>query len=407
MPFDLLIKGGHVLDPGQGLDAALDIGIEGSTITALAADLPAADARRVIDAGGSGRHVVPGLIDIHTHVAHGATTPGVGMECCEPDSIGVQSGVTTVVDGGSVGVANIGVFPVHIQPRAATRTICFANAAAHAHTMPGLSDMRTVDELDLDAMRLCVEHNPGLVQGVKLRLVGPIVAEQGQELVRRATAMAVEHDVPLMIHIGDFGRDDAAHRVRMAELTAFLLEQLRAGDIITHLCTPNPGGVLDGNGLALPALRKAREAGIVLDSALGRGNFGYAVAAELAEQGIHPDTISSDLTVYGADFHSLVECMAKFMAIGYSLPDVVRMTTANAAAAIGRAGDLGALAVGREADITILDVVEGDFTFLDTTDTTFTGRHGIAPVHTVRAGQLYAPRWGTHPWGWLPATSQR
>jgi len=407
VPFDLLIKGGHVLDPGQGLDGVFDLGIEGSTITAVAADLPADQARQVIDAGGPGRYVVPGLIDIHTHVAHGATTPGVGMECCEPDSIGVESGVTTVVDCGSVGVANIGVFPVHIQPRAATRTICFANAACYAHTMPGLSDMRTVDELDQDALRLCVEHNPGLVQGIMLRLVGAIAAEQGEELIRRATAMATEQDVPLMIHIGDFGRDDPAHRVRMAELTTFLLEHLRPGDILTHLCTPNPGGVLDGGGLALPSLRKARDNGIVLDSALGRGNFGYAVAAELAQQGIFPDTISSDLTVYGADFHSLVECMAKFMAIGYSLSDVVRMTTTNAAGAIGLSDELGALAVGREADVTIIDVVEGDFTFLDTTDTAFTGRYGIAPVQTVRAGRLFAPRWGTHPWGWLPATSER
>jgi dihydroorotase len=267
--------------------------------------------------------------------------------------------------------------------------------------------MRTVDELDRDALRLCVEHNPGLVQGIKLRLVGAIAAEHGEELIRRTTAMATDQDVPLMIHIGDFGRDDPAHRVRMAELTTFLLEHLRPGDILTHLCTPNPGGVLDGGGLALPALRKARDNGIVLDSALGRGNFGYAVAAELAQQGIFPDSISSDLTVYGADFHSLVECMAKFMAIGYSLSDVVRMTTTNAAGAIGLSDELGALAVGREADVTIIDVVEGDFAFLDTTDTTFTGRHGIAPVQTVRAGRLFAPRWGTHPWGWLPATSER
>jgi dihydroorotase len=407
VPFDLLIKNGHVLDPGQGLDGVLDIGIERSTITAVAEDLPATQARQVIDAGAPGRYVVPGLIDIHTHVAHGATTAGVGMECCEPDSIGVESGVTTLVDCGSVGVANIGVFPVHLQPRSATRTICFANAACYAHTMPGLSDMRTVDELDLDALRLCVEHNPGLVQGIKLRLVGQIAAANGEELVRRATAMSTEHDVPLMVHIGDFGRDDPAHRVRMAELTVFLLEHLRPGDILTHLCTPNPGGVLDSDGLALPALRKARESGIVLDSALGRGNFGYAVAAELAGKGIYPDTISSDLTAYGASFHSLVECMAKFMAIGYSLTDVVRMTTTNAASAIGMADELGALAVGREADVTIIDVVEGEFRFVDTTDTTFTGRYGIAPVHTVRAGRSHAPRWGTHPWGWLPATSGR
>lgn len=404
MSFDLLIKGGHVLDPGQGLDGVVDIGIEGSRITAVARELPADGARQVIDAGAAGRYVVPGLIDIHTHVAHGATTAGLGMECCEPDSIGVESGVTTLVDCGSVGVASIGVFPTHILPRTATRTICFVNAACHAHTMPGLSDMRTVEDLDQQALRLCVENNPGLVEGVKLRLVGQIAADNGQELIRRAAAMATEHDVPLMVHIGDFGHDDADHRVRMAELTVSLLDQMRAGDILTHLCTPNPGSVLDGAGMVLPTLRAAREKGVVLDSALGRGNFGYAVASALAEQGIHPDTISSDLTAFGVTFHSLLECMAKFMAIGYSLSDVIRMTTVNAAKALGRQDDLGAIAVGREADISLVDVVEGDFEFVDTIGTPFYGGYGLAPVQTVRAGRLYAPRWGTHPWGWLPAT---
>ncbi|WP_162942304.1 amidohydrolase family protein [Desertimonas flava] len=406
MPYDLVIKGGSVLDPGQGIDGTVDIGIEGSTITAIGADLPIEGAGTVLDAGRPGRYVVPGLIDIHTHVAHGATTPGLGMLCCDPDSIGVESGVTTVVDCGSVGVANIGVFPVHIVPRAATRTICFANAACFAHTMPGMSDMRSVDDLDIDAMRLCVEHNPGLVEGIKLRLVGTPAAEHGEELIRRSVAMAAEHGVPLMTHIGDFGRDDPEHRVRMAQLTMHLLDQMRPGDILTHLCTPNPGGVLDAAGQVLPTLQAARDRGVVLDPALGRGNFGYAVAAELAQRGFHPDTISSDLTAYGYDFHSLLECMAKFMAIGYTLSDVVRMTTASAAHAIGRADTLGALAVGREADVSIIDVVEGDFRFEDTRGDTFLGRHGLVPVHTVRAGRLHAPRWGTHPWGWLPAPAE-
>ena len=407
MPFDLLIRGGHVLDPGTGLDGVLDIGITGGRIVEIGPGLPEAGAGQVVDASASGRYVVPGLIDIHTHVAHGATTAGLGMECCEPDAIGVQSGVTTVVDCGSVGVANIGVFPAHVLPRAATRTIVFANAACYAHTMPGMADMRTPEELDVEAMRLCVEHNPGLIRGVKLRLVGGPAAEHGEELVRRAALMAAEHDIPLMTHIGDFGRDDPAHRERMAALTRHLLESMKPGDILTHLCTPNPGGVLDAAGAVLGTLLEARERGVILDPALGRGNFGYAVAAELAERGIHPDTISSDLTAYGQDFHSLLECMAKFMAIGYSLSDVVRMTTAAAARAIGLGDELGALAVGRVADVTILDVVTGDFAFVDTTESTFRGDHGLVPVQTVRGGVLHPPRWGTHPWGWLPAAAGR
>src|SRR5262249_34090859 len=121
--YDLLIKGGHVLDPGQGLDATLDIAVSGGKIAKIAADIPAQDAARVLEMRGAGRRVVPGLIDLHTHVANGAITSGVGMGNCEADDIGVRSGVTTVVDCGSVGVANLGVFPAHILPKVKTRVI--------------------------------------------------------------------------------------------------------------------------------------------------------------------------------------------------------------------------------------------------------------------------------------------
>jgi dihydroorotase len=188
----------------------------------------------------------------------------------------------------------------------------------------------------------------------------------------------------------------------MATLTGYLLERLRPGDILTHLCTPSAGGVEQAVDVLEPLALKARDRGVVLDAALGMGNFGSRVAAAQFARELYPDTISSDLTFGGQVFHSLMECMAKFMAIGYSLSDVVRMTTTNAAAAIGHADTLGALAVGREADITVLDVVEGDFVFTDTKKETFTGNWGIAPVQTIRAGELHAPRWGTHPWGWLP-----
>jgi dihydroorotase len=195
----------------------------------------------------------------------------------------------------------------------------------------------------------------------------------------------------------------AADGDRMHGLTRFLLEHLDAGDILTHLCTPNIGGVTPGHEKLGPVLAEARARGVVLDAALGMGNFGYRVAREQFEAGLRPDTISSDLTAFGQTFHSLLECMAKFLAVGYGLADVVRMTTAAPAAALGRSGELGAVAVGREADLTVLDVVEGDFEFVDTVKETFTGSVALVPVQTVRAGRLHPPGWGTHPWGWLPA----
>ena len=401
--YDLVLKGGHVLDPATGRDGRFDIGVSGSTITAIEPELPATEATSVIEVGGADRYVVPGLVDLHTHVAFGATTAGVGMGCCDPDVAGVQSGVTTVVDCGSVGVANLGTFPTHILPKAKTRVICFTNVGSYAHTMPGLPDVTSLEDINDEAIASCIEKNPGLVEGVKLRMVGPIIAELGEEVIRRSLAVARRHGLPLMVHIGDGGASNRAGAERVADATRFLLRNFEEGDILTHLCTPHVGGVLDSAKKPVPELLEARAQGVVLDSALGMGNFGYEVARAQAELGISPDTISSDLTAGGQSFHSLLECMAKFMAIGYSVNDVVAMTTVNSAKALGRESTLGSLQVGREADITVIDVVEGDFKFVDTVRTEFRGNYGIVPVQTVRAGELFAPRWGTHPWGWLPA----
>lgn len=405
MAYDLLVKGGHVLDPGQGLDGQLDIGITDGKFAEIGADLPAADARQVIEVRGEGRYVLPGLIDMHAHVAHGATTEGVGMGGCDPDAIGVRSGVTTVVDCGSVGVANIGVFPAHILPKATTRVITYVNVGSYAHTMPGPADVNRLEDIDRAALEKCAEHNPGLISGVKLRLVGPALADIGEEVIKTAKQAARDLRVPLMVHIGDFTAKTDAAVSRAGELTRFLLRTMEPGDILTHLCTPNAGRVLDPSGQLYPEVTEARASGVILDGALGRGNFGYEVARREAELGLHPDTISSDLTAMGQNFHSLLECMAKFLAVGYTFTDVVKATTARPAEVLGQASQLGAIAVGREADLSIVDLVEGDFVFTDTTGQRFTGGYGLAPVHTLRAGASYSPDWGTHPWGWLPASA--
>ncbi|BBG05342.1 MULTISPECIES: amidohydrolase family protein [Pseudonocardia] len=407
MHVDLLIKGGHVLDPGRSIDRRTDIAIADGRIAAIGDDLPTDGVARVVEVRAPGQYVVPGLLDIHTHVAHGAITPGVGMEGCDPDTIGVRSGVTTVLDAGSVGVANIGVFSAYIQPRARTRVIPYLNIGSYAHTMPTMVDVNALTEIDPDAIGRCVTANPGLVQGIKVRLVGPLMAEHGKEILGRSRQVAQEHGVPLMVHIGDLSARRRPDPHLLTPVTRYAIEQLAPGDVLTHLCTPNHGGVLGADDLMLPLLTEARERGVVLDAALGRGNFGFDVARRQRDAGLAPDTVSSDLTAMGESFQSLMECMAKFMAVGYSLTEVVRMTTTDAAAAIGKSDELGAIEVGREADLTILEVVDGDFEFVDTAGDTFPGAHGLRPVQTVRAGELIAPHWGPHPWGWLPAGAER
>ena len=409
MSYQLVLKNCHLLDPGRGIDRRADIAISDGRIAAIEDSIPeaqTAQAAQVLDVSGDGRYVVPGLIDLHAHVARGGTTPGVGMGCCDPDEIGIRSGVTTVLDAGSVGIANAGVFPAYILPGARTRVLFYLNVGTFAHSTKNPADVGSLDDIDAEGIASCVQSNPGVVSGMKLRLVGPFVAQAGEQVIDAAIQAARRASVPLMVHIGDlFAAQEPALDRRMLAVTEYLLGQLDAGDILTHLCTPSVGGVGRSGRQLDPLLQAARSRGVILDSALGMGNFGYQVAREQYERGLVPDTISSDLTLGGQGFHSLMECMAKFMAIGYSLADVVRMTTVNAAAAAGLAQTAGALAVGRTADITILDVTEGDFRFTDTRKETFSGRHGLRPVHTVRAGELIAPRWGTHPWGWLPETT--
>jgi dihydroorotase len=159
---------------------------------------------------------------------------------------------------------------------------------------------------------------------------------------------------------------------------------------------------MDDAQSVVPEVEEARAKGVVIDSALGRGNFGYAVARRQAELGVYPDTTSSDITGGGRRLGvGLLDSMAKLMAVGYSLSDVVRMTTTNAARGIGMADQLGAIAVGREADLSIFDVIDRNWKDTDTANQVFTGSKALVPVQTIRHGQLFSPDWGPYPWGWL------
>jgi dihydroorotase len=403
MPYDLLIKGGHVLDPGQGIDGVMDVAINGTKIAAVEPNIDPAEATRAIEVKGDNRYVTPGLIDIHTHVAYGATTDGVGMGCCDPDQVGVRSGVTTVLDCGSVGIANIGVMRYHVIPRAKTRIVTFVNVGSYAHTMPGWADVRTMDDIDPKTIASCIEKNPGLIKGFKLRMVGPVAQNQYEDLVKACKDLSREHHLPLMVHIGDMRAEDYN---KASQATRTLLNAFEPGDILTHLATPNPGGVMadEARTQPLPELQEARSRGVVLDPALGAGNFGFDLCRMQADIGLYPDTISSDLTAGGRGriVYSLMECMGRFMAAGYSVSDMVRMATANAAKALGLQNEIGALKPGMEADVTILDVANGKWSFVDTTQKQFTGEKAMKPVLTVKSGEVFEPEWGPHPWGWLP-----
>ena len=191
-------------------------------------------------------------------------------------------------------------------------------------------------------------------------------------------------------------------------MTWQMLDMMAPGDIITHIYTANPGGMLDDNGKVIPQLKEALERGVVLDAAHGRRNLSFDVARSLLDQGIVTDVISSDLTVIGRTYivYSLTECMSKFLMLGFTLEQVIDKTISAPARGLGMSDTLGALAVGREADITVLDMVEGEWLFTDSFGKTGHGDKAIVPVLAVRAGEVFMPDWGPHPWGWLPVQSK-
>lgn len=397
MEFDLLLKGGRVLDPGLNRDGKFDVGLKEGRIAKVAPDLPANAATRVLELGG--KLVTPGLIDLHTHVA-GALRKVVGEDSyVEPDLAGVNSGITTVVDGGSVGAYSFGGFLRYVVPNAKTRVIAFINAGSLGILQA--PEIRDRSNMDVETTVATIRAHPDLIKGVKFRMVSPAIVELGIELPKTAKKMAVEGGVRVMVHVGDILNDDP----KGAELAPRLLSDvLTAGDIVTHTTSHRVGALLGKDGKLIPQVHEARRRGVFFDVGHGMANFTFKSAKAVLDQGFVPDTLSSDLTVRGraGPLKSLAEVMGKFIALGLTLNDVVRMTTANSARAIGMESEIGSLAVGRVADISVLEAVEGDWIFRDNFGGTLRGRTAVVPLFAIRAGGPMPLDYGPHPSGWIP-----
>ena len=386
--YDLVLKGGRVVDASSGLDGVLDVAVENGTIARVAAGIAPTEAARVIDVGG--KVVTPGLIDLHAHVFEGINRTGVN-----PDLAGVYSGVTTIVDAGSAGAATFGGWR-HILPRCHTEIVPFLHICQTGlATMPDIIAESSVNLAD--TVRVAAEHK-GVIHGIKARMVSPALEIMGMEMPRLARRAARESGIKLMVHIGD------TEKRYVPKVIHPLLSLLEPGDILTHYFTPNPGGVLDGNGKLVPEAREAHDRGVWFDTAHGRMNFSFEVGRRIIDQGLLPHCISTDLTVPGRlnTVHSMTEIMTRFLGLGFTLPQVVTMSSENPAKAIGAAQRLGRLAVGRQADISVLELKEGDWVVYDILGTGLRVERAFAPHLTVKRGQLFTPDFGPRPWGWLP-----
>ncbi|MBI3327897.1 MAG: amidohydrolase/deacetylase family metallohydrolase [Nitrospinae bacterium] len=387
--YDLLLKGGTVVDASVGLHGVHDIAVQDGKIARIAPTIPREEATRVLEVAG--QIVTPGLIDLHAHVFEGFNSIGV-----HPDLGGVYAGVTTIVDAGSAGCATFRGFPRHIIPNCKTEIIPFLHIC-----QTGLAtnpDIIAESSIDLDGTLRVADQYQGLICGIKARMVSPALEIFGMEMPRLAKRAARQSGTKLMVHIGD-----TAKRYDPTVIRA-LLPLLDEGDILTHYFTANPGGVLDANGRLVPEAREAAARGVWLDTAHGRMNFSFDVGRRVIEQGLLPHCISTDLTVPGRlrTVHSMTEMMTRFLGLGFTVEQVITMCTANPAKAIGMAGRLGSLAVERQADMSVLHIQEGDWVVYDVLGASLRVAQAVVPVLTVKRGEVFMPDFGPRPWGWEP-----
>jgi len=373
--YDIVIKGGRVIDPAQNLDGTMDVAINGDKIAAVNRDISPQEGKRRIDA--KGKIVTPGLVEMHAHVFD-----SVMKIALEPDVAGVKQGVTTVVDGGSSGEATFSAFPKYILPAAKTSVFCFLHLCSLG-LIPE-PELRGWEEVNLDGMAATIEANRSIIKGVKLRLVGNLVASAGIEVVKTAKKIARQCKLPIMIHIGD------TEKKVPASLTPECLNVMEAGDILSHVYTSNQGNVLRPDGTIMPELKAAIKRGVIMDTANGRSNFSFVSARKCLAEGILPDTISTDLTHRGLRDRTfnLPVNMSKFMALGLGLKQVVAMTTINPARAIHEESRIGSLKPGMAADVSILELKSGAWTLTDTPGETMKTDKLLMPVTTVKAGKV-------------------
>ncbi len=382
----LVLSGGRVVDPASQTDRVADVVIVDGAIASvggpeLAPGTGAEDGeRRVIDC--SGLLVVPGLIDLHVHVM-----TGLGNFCVEADQAGVGMGVPVVVDGGTSGVATFDISRRAVIDHPATRTrvlalidpnqLYLATKDFICHKLEIANDLRNLDE---GLLAEAIQRNADVVVGLKARACHAGDPTHSPFL---AAAQRAAGSLPVMVHLGRFPHTPVI-------TPPALLDSLRPGDIITHAFR-GAGGMLGADGKAIPQFRDAVDRGVVLDVGHSGTDFRFREARRLFDQGYLPDTASTDLNVFniGGPVYSLAETLTKMLALGVELRDVIAMATTNAARAIGRQHELGSLAPGRAAEVSVLRLrSDGPFPVSDGVDV-IESPAALEPVGCVRAGCWY------------------
>jgi dihydroorotase len=377
-PYDLVVRGGRLLDPGSGLDVPGDVAFRGGRIAAIGARLDAQGARQVVDARGG--IVVPGLVDLHTHVYWGATGLGVKAEslCC-------RSGTTTFVDAGSAGAGNFAGFRRYVAESTSLHILAFLNVsyAGIFGFGPGLWvgenwDLRLVNR---DECARAVEANRDLIVGIKVRIGEEAGGPSGLVPLELALEVAERLRVPVMAHVD-----------MPPPTLPEVLARLRPGDVWTHCFRAAPNAALSVAGEIDSNVLAARKRGVLFDVGHGFGSFSFETARRLVDDGILPDSISSDVHAFSVDgpARDLLHVASKFLALGVPLNEVVRRVTGAPARCIGRP-ELGRLAVGGTGDAVVLSEEEGRFEFVDSQGEVLVGERRLRADCVIVDGAVWQP----------------
>lgn len=372
MTTDLLIRGGTMIDPAGGRHERADVAVTDGRIAAVGPALSSAEATEVIEAAGA--FVVPGLVDLHVHVYWGVADLSI-----EPGPNDLARGATTIVDAGSAGANTFPGFRRYVIEPFPGRILAFLNISASGQIDPELGELHDLRFAMVDRAVAVGRANPDLIVGMKIRVSEMLAGENGLTGLDRALEAGRELGLPTMVHIGG----------SVAPIEE-ILGRLASGDIVTHALTGWEPGIITSNGRVVAAAREARSRGVRFDVGHGAGSFTWATAEAALADGFRPDTISSDLHRFNVDgpVHDLVTTLSKFLHLGLSLPEVIAMATTAPADALGRAGEIGTLAVGAIADVAVLRLVEEPVVLTDSAGVTLTAPARLVAETTIRAGRV-------------------
>lgn len=398
--FDLLLRGGRVVDPGNGIDAVMDVAVCGDRIAAVATGLHPEQAREVIDV--TGKLVTPGLIDTHAHIFQHVT----GRFGLNADACGVRSGVGTLVDQGGPSLMTLPAFRHYVAEPSKSRTLCFLSTylvgglEGHHYTQLYGPDCVNVE----DTIKVGLE-NRDIVRGVKAHAEVGGKSRWGMEVIKKAKDIARGLDVPLYIHLGQLWPEKEKGIVDPDSVLEELVPIMSEGDILAHPFTRHPGGFISTrNGEVHPIVDVALERGLRVD--VGHGShFSFEMAKRVLDAGIIPDTLGADMHGYntrvGASSEAdckdnpffgkvrfcLTHAMTELLALGLPLSTVVATTTCNAARMLSMEDSLGTLSAGRIADVAVLDMHTGSFRLTDNSGVSVLADHALMPAFSLRAGE--------------------